>query len=70
MASMTNIRNSQLPGLRLVVHPLDDLPEKKRDVSSLGPMAMTKSVRASLLVLRGYLILMACLVVYRFVTLF
>ena len=46
------------------------VPEKKRDVSSFEPMAMTKSVHTSLLVLRAYLILMACLVVYRFVSLF
>jgi hypothetical protein len=49
MASMTNAGNVQTTSLRLVVHPLDDVPEKKRDVSSLGPMAMTKSVRTSLL---------------------
>jgi len=70
MASMTNAGNVQTTSLRLVVHPLDDVPEKKRDVSSLGPMAMTKSVRTSLLVLRAYLILMASLVVYRFISLF
>ncbi len=50
-----------------VVHPLDDLPEAKRDVSALGPMPMTPGVRLSLLALRGYLILMAVLVTYRFV---
>jgi len=70
MASMTNAGNVQTTSLRLVVHPLDDVPEKKRDLSSLGPMAMTKSVRTSLLVLRAYLILMASLVLYRFISLF
>ena len=49
-----------------VVHPLDDLPEKKLDVSAVGPMAMTPSVRFSLLALRGYLILMTGLVAYHF----
>lgn len=49
-----------------VVHPLDDLPEQKLDVSALGPMAMTPSVRFSLLALRGYLILMTGLVAYHF----
>jgi hypothetical protein len=49
-----------------VVHPLDDHPESKRDVAALGPMPMTPSVRLSLLALRGYLILMAVLVAYRF----
>jgi hypothetical protein len=53
----------------LVVHPLDDLPESKRDVAALGPMPMTPSVRLSLLALRGYLILMAVLVAYRFLSL-
>jgi hypothetical protein len=68
MASTMNMDTSPDIGLRRVVHPLDDIPETKRDVSSLGPMPMTKSVRASLLVLRGYLILMACLVAYRFLS--
>jgi hypothetical protein len=49
-----------------VVHPLDDLPEQKREVSALGPMPMTFSVRLSLLALRGYLLLMTGLVAYRF----
>ena len=49
-----------------VVHPLDDLPEEKRDVSALGPMPMTFSVRLSLLALRGYLLLMTGLVAYHF----
>ena len=49
----------------VVVHPLDDLPEEKVDTESLGPMAMTRSVRLSLMSLRGYLILMMLLVFYR-----
>jgi hypothetical protein len=32
----------------VVIHPLDDLPEQKVDTDSLGPMAMTRSVRFSL----------------------
>ncbi len=48
-----------------VVHPLDDVPEKKFDASQLGPMPMTRSVRLSLMTLRGYLILMVILVGYR-----
>jgi len=32
-----------------VVHPLDDAPEVKVDVESLGPMPMTASVRISAL---------------------
>ena len=50
----------------MVVHPLDDLPEEKRDVSALGPMRMTPSVRLSLVALRVYLILMVALVAYHF----
>jgi hypothetical protein len=47
-----------------VVHPLDDVPEVKVDTDNLGPMAMTLSVRISLLSLRAYLILMMILVFY------
>jgi hypothetical protein len=53
----------------VVVHPLDDVPERKVDTDSLGPMAMTRSVRFSLLSLRAYLILMVLLVVYHVVML-
>jgi len=49
----------------IVVHPLDDIPETKVDTETLGPMAMTASVRWSLVSLRGYLILMLVLVFYR-----
>ncbi len=48
----------------VVMHPLDDLPEKKLDTSSLGPMRMTTSVRTSLMTLRCYLVLMMALVLY------
>jgi len=48
----------------VVIHPLDDLPEEKVDTESLGPMAMTTSVRISLVSLRAYLILMMLLVFY------
>lgn len=53
----------------VVIHPLDDLPEEKVDVEGLGPMPMTRSVRVSLMSLRGYLILMFLLVVYHVVDL-
>ena len=49
----------------LVVHPLDDAPERKVDTDGLGPMPMTTSVRISLLSLRGYLVVMMLLVFYR-----
>lgn len=54
------VRKDQL----VVVHPLDDVPESKIDVASLGSMPMTASVKMSLIVLRAYLILMALLVLY------
>jgi hypothetical protein len=41
----------------LVIHPLNDVPEEKVDTSNLGPMAMTTSVKLSLLSLRAYLLL-------------
>jgi hypothetical protein len=56
-------------GIHRVVHPLDDVRERKIDVSAAGPIAMTISVRVSLLALRGYLLLMMGLVMYRFVSL-
>jgi hypothetical protein len=49
----------------VVIHPLDDAPEKKVDVSQLGRMPMTRAVRLSLIVLRGYLVLMSVLVLYQ-----
>jgi hypothetical protein len=48
----------------VVIHPLDDRPEEKVDIESLGPMPMTRSVRAALLSLRAYLVLMVLLVLY------
>lgn len=42
----------------LVLHPLEDVAEMKRSSHGLGPIKMTTSVRISLYVLRGYLLLM------------
>ena len=53
----------------VVVHPLDDAPEEKVDTAALGPMAMTTSVKLSLMALRGYLILMMLLVLYHVIDL-
>jgi hypothetical protein len=47
-----------------VVHPLDDLPEQMCSSDGLGLIVMTPSVRLSLKVLRGYLILMSLMLVY------
>ena len=48
----------------VVVHPLDDVREEKVNTENLAPMAMTASVRISLLSLRAYLLLMMLLVFY------
>jgi hypothetical protein len=48
----------------LVIHPLDDVQEQKVETAHLGAMRMTPVVRASLLALRGYLVLMIVLVLY------
>jgi hypothetical protein len=65
MATMTNaIEIDEFTNHFVVVHPLDDVPEEKVDTDSLGPMAMTMSVRISLLSLRAYLVLMMVLVFY------
>lgn len=50
-----------------VIHPLDDAPETKLYRPELGRMRMTRSVRLSLLLLRGYLMLMLVLVAARVV---
>jgi hypothetical protein len=52
-----------------IIHPLDDVLEEKVDTSSLGRMAMTPSVKAWLLALRGYLALMILLVFYHVIDL-
>jgi hypothetical protein len=48
-----------------IVHPLDDQPEEKIDTEHLPPMRMTKTVRVCLFALRGYLMLMFGLLVFR-----
>ncbi len=70
MATLTNpIQNEELTRHFVVVHPLDDVPEEKVDIESLGPMPMTATVRLSLFSLRAYLVLMMLLVFYRVVML-
>jgi hypothetical protein len=66
MATMLNpMETNELTNHFVVIHPLDDLPEEKVDTDALGPMAMTMSVRISLMSLRAYLILMMLMVFYR-----
>jgi len=65
MATMTNaIDLNKMVNHFMVIHPLDDVPEEKVDTESLGPMAMTWSVRISLVSLRAYLVSMMLLVLY------
>lgn len=64
MASTVNLSRKRSENPYFVVHPLDDLPEAKRDVLALGLMPMTMSVRLSLFALRGYLFFMTILVAY------
>ena len=47
-----------------VVHPLDDIAEKKCSTEGLGKIKMTWAVRVSLGVLRAYLILMTLMLGY------
>ncbi len=48
----------------IVIHPLFDEPEQKCDPSLLGPMKISRSVRLSLLMLRGYLVVMGVMLAY------
>jgi len=64
MTVQPKLRN-ETPKLEfVVVHPLYDEPEQKCDPSQLGPMKMSNSVRFSLIVLRGYLVLMGIMLAY------
>lgn len=47
-----------------VIHPLDDVREEKCSAEGLGPIRMTRSVRFSLRLLRGYLLLMTLMLLY------
>ena len=52
-----------------VVHPLFDQPEAKIDSDNVPPMELTPAVKASLLALRAYLIVMGVMLVYHFLDL-
>ena len=62
--AMNSLQTEELENRFVVIHPLDDVPEEKVDTESLGPMAMTWSVRISLVSLRAYLVSMMLLVLY------
>ena len=53
----------EIEGFR-VIHPLDDAAEEKCSTEGLGQIAMTRTVRAALGILRGYLILMTLMLGY------
>ena len=48
-----------------VIHPLDDAPEQKLFRPELGRIRMTRTVRAALLLLRLYLLVMLGLLAAR-----
>ena len=62
--TMNHVETNAAANHFLVVHPLDDIPERKVDTEGLGPMRMTRSVKLSLRSLRAYLVLMMLLVLY------
>ena len=49
----------------MVVHPLFDAPEEKVDIDNALPLKINNSVKWSLIVLRGYLVIMIGLAFYR-----
>lgn len=61
---MATMHNSYSPEYFRVIHPLKDVPEQKCSSDGLGPIAMTRAVRVSLTVLRGYLIAMTLMLGY------
>ncbi|HKV41898.1 MAG TPA: hypothetical protein VJX67_22025 [Blastocatellia bacterium] len=60
------VASERSTGRFVVIHPLDDLPEEKCAIESLGHIRMTAGVKWSLFALRAYLVLMVVLVFYRF----
>jgi hypothetical protein len=61
MATMNAV--PEFEGFR-VIHPLDDGADQKCSSVGLGQIGMTKTVRISLAILRGYLILMTLMLGY------
>lgn len=61
---MATMQNSYNPECFQVVHPLHDYPEQKCVSEGLGPIEMTPTVRISLKILRGYLLLMSGMLLY------
>jgi len=61
---MATMQNSYEPQCFSVIHPLNDVPEKKCSSEGLGRIAMTRPVRISLGILRAYLIAMTLMLAY------
>ena len=61
---MATMHNSYTPESFRVIHPLHDEPEAKCESEGLDHIAMTPAVRISLIVLRGYLLVMAAMLLY------
>ena len=61
---MTTMQSSYKQQCYNVVHPLKDVPEQKCSSEGLGQIAITPSVRLSLRILRGYLMLMTVMLLY------
>jgi len=65
---MIALKNDRVTDEFVVIHPLFDEPELKRTGEDLGRMQMSKSVRISLLMLRGYLILMSLMLLFHLIS--
>jgi hypothetical protein len=61
---MASIQSSYKPQCFSVIHPLNDLPERKCSSEGLGLIAMTRPVRICLGILRAYLAAMAMMLSY------
>lgn len=61
---MATMQTSHSPECFRVIHPLHDALEAKCESEGLGPIEMTRAVRTSLVVLRGYLLAMGGMLLY------
>jgi hypothetical protein len=61
---VATVQNSYASEYFRVIHPLDDEPEQKCSGEGLGHITMTRAVRISLAVLRGYLIVISAMLLY------
>ncbi len=61
---MATAQNSYEQQTFSVIHPLDDVREQKCSSEGLGRIRMTRPVRISLAILRGYLVAMTLMLGY------